>query len=227
MKTIEDFLIDSPYVRNDFDNALITQASPKENHADDWEKSCLSEYKKRERDYYFKKQNRRCAYCRTIIKTSQASPEIEHIVHKSGRPEWMYESFNHCISCKMCNTKKGIKNVLSNDVVTDLPRQSAGYLLVHPHIDRYSQHINIIKGILYEGLTEKGRETIRICELDRYELAADRAEDNIMEEKSLDEQALLALVKHSGKPLVNVYKKFEERIHEICEEYKQEVKYQI
>ena len=93
-------------------------------------------------------------------------------------------------------------------------------MLVHPHIDRYSQHINLIDDILYEGLTDKGRETIRICGLNRYELAADRTEDRIKEERTLDEKALLALVNHNGQPLVNVFAKFEERIHEICEEYK-------
>lgn len=222
MKAIEDFLIDAPYVRTASDDALIAQASPHGNNADDWEKTCLSEYKLRAREYYRKKQNRRCAYCRTIVRTSQASPEIEHIVPKSDKPDWMYEPFNQCVSCKMCNTKKSTRNVLSNKNVTILPRKSADYLLVHPHIDSYSQHINIIDGILYEGLTDKGRDTIKICELDRYELAVDRAEDKIKEEKSLDEQALLALVNHSGKPLVNVYEKFEKRIHEICEEYKQE-----
>jgi len=222
MKAIEDFLIDAPYVKTVTDEALIAQASPTGNNADDWEKSCLSEYKIRAREYYRKKQNRRCAYCRTIVRTSQASPEIEHIVPKSDKPDWMYESFNQCVSCKMCNTKKSTKNVLKKKNATILPRKSTAYLLVHPHIDRYSKHINIIDGILYEGLTKKGRETIRICELDRYELAAERAEDKIKEEKTLDEQALLALVNHSGKPLVNVYEKFEERIHEICEEYKKD-----
>lgn len=224
MKVIENFIIDTPYVKTASDNALISQASPNGYQADDWEKACLQDYKARVREYYRKKQNRRCAYCRTIVRTSQVSPEIEHIVPKSVRPLWMYEPFNHCMSCKTCNTKKSTKNVLSDETVTTIPLKSEGYLLVHPHIDRYSQHINIIDGILYEGLTDKGRETIRICELDRYELAADRAEDKIKEEKTLDEQALLTLVNHTGKPLVNVYAKFKKRIHEICEEYKQEIR---
>lgn len=221
MKECEDFIITEPYAQTASDISLIHQASPNGENPDDWGKSCLDDYKDRVREYYRKAQKRRCAYCRTIIKTSLASPEIEHIVPKTSRPEWMYKSFNLCVSCKICNTKKSTSNVLYNNDTDELPADSLGYLIVHPHIDRYSQHINIIDDILYEGLTDKGRETIRICKLDRYELAADRAEDILRSEKSLDEQALLALVNHNGKPLVNVIAKFEERIHEICEEYKE------
>lgn len=223
MKDKEDFIIANPYQKTADDEALIRQASPGIKRSTDWEKDCLREYKTRVRDYYRIIQKRRCAYCRTVVRTSQAPAEIEHIIPKSQNPQWMYEPFNQCMSCKSCNTKKSTKNVLSDQNVTVFPLQSADYILVHPHIDRYSQHINIIEGILYQGLTVKGSDTIRICGLNRYELAADRAEDKIKEEKSLDEQALLSLVKHIGKPLVNVYAKFQERIHEICEEFKQKV----
>lgn len=223
MTILEDFVIAHPYTKSAEDIALIKQASPRGNHSDDWEATCLSEFKIRARDYYRKMQNRRCAYCRTIVKTSQASPEIEHIIPKSVKPDWMYEPFNLCMSCKKCNTKKSTNKVLTDECVKALPLDSDSYTIIHPHIDKYSEHINIIQDIFYEGLSDKGKETIRICELDRYELAADRAEDKIKEDKSLDEQILLSLVKHSGKPLVNVMAKFEERIHEICEEYKQEM----
>ena len=222
MKDLEDFVIAAPYTKTVEDNALIKQASPKGNHSSDWENPCLDEFKQRARDYYRKKQNRRCAYCRTVIRTSQASPEIEHIIPKSDKPAWMYEPFNLCLSCKMCNTKKSTKKVLKDKTVVSLPKDSDSYKLVHPHIDRYSDHINIIDDILYEGLTKKGKETIRVCELNRYELAADRAEDKIKEGKPIDEKALLSLGNHKGKPLINVMEKFEERIHEICAEYKSE-----
>lgn len=223
MTNLEDFVIDTPYIKTEDDEGLIREASPQVNHSEDWEKSCLSDFKARVRDYYRKKQNRRCAYCRTIVKTSQASAEIEHIIPKSERPEWMYEPLNYCMSCKMCNTKKSTNGVLKDGVYKSFPNDSTDYLIVHPHLDKYSQHINIIDGILYEGLTDKGKETIRICKLDRYELAVERAEDiMIREKKSLDEKVLLLLVKHDGNPLVNLVEKFEERIHEIYEEYKQQ-----
>lgn len=219
----EDFVISVPYVRTKSDNDLIKQASPNGNKANDWYKDCLQDFKASVREYYLRKQNRRCAYCRTVIRTSQVSAEIEHIIDKSGNPKWMYEPFNLCVSCKMCNTKKSSKRVLKKGTFSSLSHDTSDYIFVHPHLDQYSQHINIIDGILYEGLTTKGKETIRICSLDRYELAADRAEDKIKEEKSLDERAILALASHQGKPLVNVTAKFEERIHQIIQDYKKDV----
>ena len=216
----EDFVISAPYVRTTSDNKLIKQASPNINKAKDWYKDCLHDFKFRVREYYLREQNRRCAYCRTIIRTSQASAEIEHIIDKSGNPKWMYEPFNLCVSCKMCNTKKNRKRVLVKGTFNSLSHCSSDYKIVHPHLDQYSQHINIIDDILYEGLTDKGRETIKICSLDRYELAADRAEDKIKEEKSLDERAILSLADHQGKLLVNLTARFEERIHQIVQDYK-------
>lgn len=221
MTNDEDFVIAAPYEKTADDDALIRQASPVENKAKDWKKSCLKEFKQRVRDYYRIAQNRRCAYCRTIIKTSQASPEVEHIIHKDDKPNWMYEPLNLCVSCKMCNTKKGTKKVLNDGDVVALPVDSKSYILIHPHIDRYSEHINILDDIFYEGLTDKGRETIRICELNRYELAADRADDKFRKELPAQEKELFALAMHEGHSLVNVMEKFKERIHEICNDYKQ------
>lgn len=220
MTDYEDFVINESYPKTVEDNALILQASPNEKHSNDWEKDCLHDFKARVRAHYLREQKRRCAYCRTEIRTSQVSAEIEHIIHKASKPDWMYEPFNLCVSCKMCNTKKSIKRVLKNGTFNSLPRNSTDYVIVHPHIDQYSQHINIIDGILYEGISPKGRKTIEICKLDRFELAAERAADKIKEEKTLDERTLLSFVAHHGTPLVNVYEKFEERIHQIFEEYK-------
>lgn len=220
MNALEDFIIQRPYLKTNEDEDLINQASPGVNHHRDWEKKCLSPFKERARDHYRIQQNRRCAYCRTIIKSSQSSPEVEHIVHKSSRSDWMYETFNLCVSCKSCNTKKHTKNVLRNKHVINLPHKSTSYLIVHPHIDQYSSHIEIVDDILYKGLTTKGRNTIQICGLDRYELAADRAEEKIKTEGHEYERVILELISRMRKPLVNVLDKFEERIHEICEEYK-------
>ena len=219
MREVDDFVIDAPYEITPEDATLISQASPFDNNSEDWEKTCLSGFKDRIRRYYLKKQNRRCAYCRTVIRISQASSEIEHIVPKSFNPRWMYEPFNLCLSCKICNTKKSTKSVLDTDESQKLPKLSEEYLLVHPHIDKYSEHIRIIEDVLYEGLTEKGQDTIRICELDRYELAADRAEDILKSERPLSERFLLSLVQHQGHCLVNVYSEFEERVHELFQEY--------
>ena len=88
---------------------------------------------------------------------------------------------NLCLSCKMCNTKKSIKTVynLPHSQVVDFPTTSDGYKIIHPYLDQYSDHIEIVDDILYRGITSKGRETIKLCVLNRYQLAATRAEEAI------------------------------------------------
>lgn len=220
MTQLEDFIITTPYPKTQEDEALINQASPLGKKADDWEKNCLDEYKARVKEYYRKQQHGRCAYCRTYILTSQAPSEIEHIEPKSKKSEWMYESYNLCMSCKSCNTKKSITSVLVNDDVVDLPHDSEDYKIIHPHIDRYSDHINLIEDIFYEGLTAKGVDTIDICGLDRYELASDRAMHLIQADAEVVDKIILALVERREKRLVNIEDKFLERIQDIIDDYK-------
>lgn len=222
MNQDEDFIISSPYKITREDESLIKRASPVAKKSADWENPCLEEFKRRVREYYWREQNYRCAYCRTKIKASQASPEIEHIVPKSEHDsDWMYTPFNLCVSCHMCNTKKRIKNVLSNEVNTyvSLPDDSSEYIIIHPHRDKYSKHIQIIDDIIYKGISDKGKKTIEICNLDRYELAVDRAEEKMIKEGTVDEKILYGLIKSDESSMVDDVDKFMERIKNICRQY--------
>ena len=104
---LEDFVIDEPYSLTSEDIKLITKASPIQNNHTDWEKSCLKDFKVRIKNYLRAKQNVRCAYCRMKIHEGECSSELDHIVEKSKRPDWMYIPKNLCFSCKRCNTAKG------------------------------------------------------------------------------------------------------------------------
>ena len=222
MNQDEDFIISSPYKITREDESLIKRASPVAKKPTDWKKSSLEGFKKRVRDFYFVRQNRRCAYCRTIIKTSQASSEIEHIVPKSAHnSDWMYEPFNLCLSCHMCNTKKNTKKLLKESVNTYavLPQDSSEYIIIHPHRDKYSKHIQIIDDIIYKGISDKGEKTIEICNLDRYELAVDRAEEKMIKEGTVDEKILYGLIKSDESSMVDDVDKFMERIKNICRQY--------
>lgn len=222
MNEKEDFIIDEVYPIEAMDEALINKASPDVKKSTDWNKHCLVAYKQRVRDFYLKKQHRYCAYCRTKIKTSQAQAEIEHIVSKSNKPAWMYNPFNLCVSCKSCNTKKNNKKILARNYGEELPKQSTDYKIVHPHLDRYSQHINILDRIFYVGISDKGKNTINTCALDRYELAADRAEEIIRNEGDILEKIMLTLLEKREKPLLNIENKFLDRIKEMISEYKKD-----
>jgi len=178
MDKLEDFVITEPYQVTEDDEDAFREASPIEKDKDDWEKDCLNGFKERFRDDMEVKQNFICAYCRLDLHPNEVSPEIEHIVPKSHKSDWMYDPFNLCISCKMCNTKKSTKNVLRDRTVEDLPHDSDSYLLIHPHIDKYSDYIEIVGDCLYKAIGDensKGAQTISICELNRLEVALARA----------------------------------------------------
>ena len=107
MNKFEDFIIDKPYQLTAEDEEAIKKASPNEKDGDHWTKSCLDGFKRHIKDYLKKNQNECCAYCRMELHENEASPEIEHIVPKDLKADWMYTPLNLCLSCKLCNTKKG------------------------------------------------------------------------------------------------------------------------
>lgn len=222
MNRFEDFVIDQPYQKNGSDLACISAASPNGNHSGDWESHYLETFKTNIREYLRKKQNGRCAYCRLRIHDNEAQAEIEHIVPKQKKAEWMYDTFNLCLSCKSCNTKKGYqKEIIEDNEVTQLPRDSSSYLIIHPYLDQYSQHIELVEEVLYKGLTDKGRYTIELCKLNRFELAAARAEGVIEHDSTLYSKWMLLLVNEENQRLIDNVDKLIKRISELIDEYKE------
>jgi uncharacterized protein (TIGR02646 family) len=178
MDKSEDFIINEPYQVTTADEDAFQTASPDAKNSRQWENNCLSEFKERFRDDMLPKQNNVCAYCRLELHPNEVTPEIEHIVPKSEKPDWMYDPFNLCLSCTNCNRKKNTKEVLRNNRVTELPRNSDDYLLIHPHLDKYSDYIEFVGNVLYKAKGDnnsKGAKTIEICELNRIEVAIARA----------------------------------------------------
>lgn len=180
---LSDFVIQSPYTLTSDDTKAIEKASNGNPQKEDWEKSTLEDFKGRVRQHYRDQQNDRCAYCRMDISTATSYFPIEHIVPKSLHPEWMYETLNLCVACANCNSAKNNQEVLSNQDTTILPTESSGYIIIHPHYDRYFDHIEIVDGLLYKGLTPKGTKTIEICNLTRIGLLTERAKQLITKEQ--------------------------------------------
>lgn len=129
----------------------------------------LKKLKKEIKDYYLKAQNYTCPYCkqRNSVRHN-AAWDTEHIIPKSSHPKLMFESINLCVSCKDCNTEKNDKNVLKNKSRSTLAQKSIDYIIVHPHLDSYDEHIKIIDGNYFIPTTEKGRRTIETCGLLRF-----------------------------------------------------------
>lgn len=149
------------------------------------------------------------------------TPEIEHIVPKSLKPNWMYEPFNLCLSCKLCNTKKGHrKKTLVDESVEGIPRDTKAYKMIHPHLDRYSENIEFVGDILYRGISDKGRYTISLCELNRYEVAAARAME-LIKQGAIDEtRTILMMTDEINQKLVDDLDVFLEDIKNRIRAYK-------
>ena len=99
------------------------------------------------------------------------------------------------------NCKKGTKEVLVNERIEEYPKDGRGFKIIHPMYDRYSDHIELVGGILYRGKTPKGRFTIDTCKLFRPDLALERAKKKMESEKpDTVRTQLLALLSSSPIP---------------------------
>jgi len=108
-----------------------------------------------------------------------ATAEVEHVVNKGSRLDWMFLPQNMVLSCKLCNSSKGTKKALKDMTLSDYPDDGEEFLFVNPYFDRYSEHIEIKNDILYMGITDKGKYTVKECHLNRPKLTIARAEEVI------------------------------------------------
>ena len=123
----------------------------------------------------------------------------------------------------MCNTKKGHrKKTLVDESVEELPHDARAYKMIHPHLDRYSENIEFVGDILYRGISDKGRYTIWLCELNRYEVAAARAME-LIKQGAIDEtRTILMMTDENNQKLVDDLDVFLEDIKNRIRMYKME-----
>ncbi|MOA15854.1 hypothetical protein D3C78_1360370 [compost metagenome] len=108
---------------------------------------------------------------RTISLQAAGNAHIEHILPKSLFPNFIFEPKNLCVICADCNTAKNNGNVINDDEqdtckgsAITYPRSTRRFKIIHPHIDKYTDHI-VRAGIFYIDKTTKGHFTIGICKL--------------------------------------------------------------
>ena len=141
-------------------------------------------------------QDHRCVYCQSSIDAdSNGHRELEHILPKSasddisnaysndfqhrrstnGYPDFTFEPLNLCLSCKVCNPKKGTFDPLIDRTIAHANYPGKGsYLWVHPHFDVYAAHIQINENFTFTKITNEGDAVIKICGLDDARLLAER-----------------------------------------------------
>lgn len=140
-----------------------------------WSDDTIMDVRKEIRNFYRIKQHGRCSYCKQQVSlTSALNCHIEHIVPKSLHPQYTFTPKNLCVICADCNEIKRsqetlgmIPETLCNDSIKKYPTISAAFKIVHPHFDKYDDHILIVNGCYIDKGSKKGNFTIGACNLNR------------------------------------------------------------
>jgi uncharacterized protein (TIGR02646 family) len=182
----EDFIVQEPYQPTEEERQAIKELEDKEQGlvAEDWDsqKTSIKSFKKNLRNDMYKKQNKLCAFCRIHVPSACVPMHREHIVYKNKHPQWTFLPENLCVACPSCNEYKGTTEVLVDPQTSTYPNVGNGFKIIHPLYDRYSDHIELLGGVLYRGKTDKGVFTIEKCHLHRVGLAEERADQKMYTE---------------------------------------------
>lgn len=140
--------------------------------------AAISILRKGVREHCLVEQKYRCAYCRIEKKESHGLTwDVDHIIPKALYPRFLYEPKNLVVSCKACNIAKSNSDVLTRSLRANapLPEDSESYKIVHPHIDVYSHHFEIIvvggRFTHRPRNSHKAKETFLMCDLIRFSYA--------------------------------------------------------
>ncbi|MDX8253669.1 hypothetical protein [Acinetobacter pittii] len=127
------------------------------------------------RTHYLAEQKNRCCYCKMLKQEKHGNTwDVEHIVPKVLFPIFLFEKQNLSLSCKECNDEKSDKPVFSNNSheYKNYPTESVRYSIIHPHFDKYSEHMSIHMSpngqIMHVPITEKGITVFYHCKLVRF-----------------------------------------------------------
>lgn len=224
MTKLEDFIIQEPYLPTEEEKLAVQELVDKGLIAADWDsrKKYVMNFKKNLRKDIYEKQNKLCAYCRIHVPAACVPMPIEHIVYKDNYPQWMFLPENLCIACPTCNIYKGATDVLTNPQIRTYPITSDGFKIIHPLYDRYSDHIELIGGILYRGKTSKGKFTIKTCHLYRVELAEERVDQKMYYQHKSNIIVELIYLSMYFNQYVDDEKKLLQKVKAIVKEYKQD-----
>lgn len=170
-------IINTPIVFSAESEQLIATkiASPEFSHTN-WGDDDLLPVRQELRNFYRTEQRLRCIYCQNPISAiSVHGVHIEHIVPKSIYQQFLFTPKNLCLICPDCNHSKGQNeilpgfdtNPLNNINISQYPRSSDAFKIVHPYFDTYEDHI-IKSNRIYVDRTPKGHWTIGLCKLNRF-----------------------------------------------------------
>lgn len=223
MTDLEDFIVQDAYQPTEEEKLAIAELEKKGLVAKDWnsKKKGIKSFKDNMREYMYYEQNCRCAYCRIELPIACCFLQREHIVPKDLHPLWMFYPCNLCFTCDRCNNYKNDKEVLCNPKVMDYPKDSGEFLIINPFLDKYSDHIELINGLIYVGKTKKGRFTIDTCHLYSLNFVLERAKLRMQTEKPDSVQTQILSLLSSMPVSPSESKRFILHLQKIVKMYKQ------
>ena len=222
----EDFIVQEAYQPTEEEKQAIKELEDKDQGlvAGDWnsQKTYIKSFKKNLRNDMYKKQNKLCAFCRIHVPLACVPMHREHIVYKNKHPQWTFLPENFCVACPSCNEYKGTTEVLVDPQTSTYPNVGDGFKIIHPLYDRYSDHIELLGGVLYRGKTDKGVFTIEKCHLHRVELAEERADQKMYMENKGSIIAELVHLATISNHYVDNQDDFLQYVKDVVEKYKLE-----
>lgn len=136
--------------------------------SDSWADKSLKSLRTRAKKHYVAEQQNRCCYCAQQWLTEHGRVwDLEHVVPRKTRPDFMFEPRNLAAACPDCNNAKSSDETLIDPRITLYPTSSGAFAVIHPHFDRWEDHINR-NGLVYRPITDKGTWTVKHCKLGRF-----------------------------------------------------------
>lgn len=127
-------------------------------------------------------QHDRCAWCTLPIGArGRRTAHRDHIAPKKQYPKWTFLPKNLVLTCEYCNGFS-VKCDLDTIQTEAENYDDIEFHIVHPYIDEVDQHVKFSldatgHGVVIEGVSEKGRWTIKEMQLDDGHLTVLRAQE--------------------------------------------------
>ena len=123
------------------------------------------------RKLVFRRAENRCEYCQLSQKGQEATFHVDHIIPIASGGETTAE--NLALACVSCSLRKGAKEWAID------PETKREVKLFHPRTDDWNEHFVWSKTIL-NGVTAKGRATVKLLNLNRRVILAIREEEILL-----------------------------------------------
>lgn len=157
--------------------ALASENPWSHENFDDPVKANLVKAKVKIKEFHFELVSKKCCYCRRSLEDASIESDREHIVPKGKKKTLSFDIFNLSLACKRCNmTYKGEKtdHIVDFETIESDIRNSDRYLIPHPNIDTYEDHLIRIsmqfgaqQFTSYKRLTPEGHFLYDFVRLDR------------------------------------------------------------